>query len=322
MNTASPPLLVADLGGTNARLGIAHWDERQRRITVEEIQVYRCSDFADPTTLFRAYLRQRTLPLQALRHACIAIAGPLRGNSGHFTNSNWAIDGDMLAAQLDLHRVQLLNDFAALASGVPFLADDELTAVRGVPRNTGPLAVMGAGTGFGAALLVPDGEHWQLIPTESGHASFAPASAQEAIVWEFLGGGRRHVCVEDVLSGTGIENIYRALLQTADNGLSADAIGQRALDDSACAAAIAIFCGALGSIAGNIALTQGARGGVYLGGGILPKIQPLFLRSEFLARFDDKGVMASYVEEIPIALIRSEYCALTGAAAWFWRHSL
>lgn len=322
MPTHRAPLLVADIGGTNARLGIAQWNAAAGTVVIDGIRTLRCADYGDIEQLLRAYL-QAPLPDSIPRpHAAsLAIAGPLQNNIGTLTNIGWRVDGAQLAQQLELGQVQLLNDFGALAAGVPYLSDTEVLRIRGNPAARGPISVVGAGTGFGAALLVPGANGWDLVATEGGHVSFAPTSRREQQVWEFLRGYEQHVCVEHVLSGSGIVNIHRALGGAAT--LGPDEISQRALagSDARCREAIDIFCEVFGSVAGNVALVQGARGGVFLGGGILPKLLPLFDPQKFLARFDAKGIMAGYVEALPIALITAEYPALTGAAVWGWQSS-
>jgi len=324
MPPPSSPLLVADIGGTNARLGLATWDAQNRQVAIKAIDVLRCADYPDIADLLGAYL-------QRIRHshanaawpqsACFAIAGPLQNNIGTLTNIGWQVDGDKLAQRLELNHVELLNDFGALASSVPFLGSADILTVRDNAAVRGPISVVGAGTGFGVALLVPnDNNAWDLVATEGGHVSFAPTSRREHQVWEFLGGYQQHVCVENILSGSGIVNIYHALSGTRTS-ISPDEISQRALagTDPVSSETIDIFCDVFGSVAGNVALTHGARGGIYLGGGILPKLLPLFQRDHFIERFDDKGIMSDYVKAVPIRLITSEYPALTGAAVWFWQ---
>jgi glucokinase len=316
-------LLVADIGGTNARLGIAQWNSASATVAISAIHSLRCADFRDIAELLQAYLHALPpAPIARPRAACLAIAGPLRNNSGTLTNIGWRVDGDELARRLELDHVQLLNDFGALAASVPYLADAEVFRIRANPDANGPISVVGAGTGFGAALLVPRGGGWDLVATEGGHVSFAPTSRREQQVWEFLRGYEQHVCVEHVLSGSGIVNIHRAL--GGAEALGPDQISQLALagSDARCCETIEIFCEVFGSVAGNVALTQGARGGIFLGGGILPKLLPLFDEQQFLARFDAKGIMADYVKALPVAVVTAEYPALTGAAMWYWAREL
>lgn len=326
-------LLVADIGGTNARLGVAYWDSSRNAIAIAAIEVLQCADYADIGGLLDAYLRKLQSELFAAgqlppastlpRNACLAIAGPLLGNVGTLTNIGWRVDGDALAQQHNLDQVLLINDFAALAYSVPFLNSEEFIEVRGplAGAQPGPISVAGAGTGFGVALLVPSESNWDLVAAEGGHVSFAPTSRRQQQVWEYLRGYEQHVCVEHILSGHGIVNIYQALANSPSCAFSAAEISERALagSDPLCSETIELFCEIFGGVAGDIALTQGARGGIYLGGGILPKILPLFQRSRFVERFNNKGIMSDYVKALPIRLIISEYPALIGAAMWFGR---
>jgi glucokinase len=311
-------LLVADIGGTNARLGVARRDARRKTIAVSAIDTLRCADYPDIGALIADYLAR--LDAGPPSAGCFAVAGPLLDNVGTLTNIGWRVDGAQLAQRLGLGRVRLVNDFGALASSVPYLTAADLFEVRGAAPVHGPISVAGAGTGFGVALLVPNERAgWDLVATEGGHVSFAPTTRREQQVWEFLRGYEEHVCVEHVLSGTGIVNIYGALAGRRTD-MTPDEISQRALagDDPRSREAIDIFLDVYGSVAGNVALLQGARGGVFLGGGILPKLLPLLDRTRFCARFDAKGIMAKYVAALPIRLITAEYPALTGAAAWYW----
>lgn len=313
------PVLVGDIGGTNARLAIASWDASTNAPSISAITVLHCADYADFASLIAAYLQQLTEP--APRYACLAIAGPLLDNIGTLTNIGWRVDGDALAQQFKFDHIQLINDFGALAYSVPFLSNDEIFTLRNAKSTSGPISVAGAGTGFGAALLVPNGSDWDLVATEGGHVSFAPTTRREQQVWEFLRGYEQHVSVEHILSGNGIVTLYRALSDNPNATITAAEISEHALADSdpLCSATLELFCEIFGSVAGNIALTHGARGGIYLGGGILPKILPLLQRSQFIERFDSKGIMSNYVKALSIRLITSEYPALKGAAMWFWR---
>jgi len=328
----STPLLVGDIGGTHARLGIAEWSAASGSVSIASIAILKCADYQTLAALLQYYLQKLSSPQPT--EACLAIAGTLHGNIGAFTNIDWRIDSEQLAAQLQLNRILLLNDFGALAYSVPFLSIDNLVDVRTPAHGDtagGPISVMGAGTGFGVALLVPDAGRWTLVTTEGGHVSFAPTSQRQEQVWDFLAGAKQHLSVENILSGNGIVNIYRALrsilnssgLNNSGADLLASEISAGALrgDDPLCVATLELFCEIFGGVAGNIALTHGATGGVYLGGGILPKIKSFFLRSRFNEQFCRKGVMAYYNEAIPIKMIDSDYAALTGAAMRYFHRA-
>jgi glucokinase len=332
-------LLVGDIGGTHARLGIATWNAASGAVSIAATALLKCANYRTLAALLQDYLH--TLSIAQPRQACLAIAGTLQGNIGTFTNIDWRVDGDELAAQLQLNHVLLLNDFGALAYSVPFLPATDLVDVRTAERSSvqttsGPISVMGAGTGFGVALLIPEegisadgipeSRRWTLVTTEGGHVSFAPTSQRQAQLWEFLDGAHQHISVEHILSGNGIVNIHRALqtiLNKPGAALLASEISAHALqgDDPVCVAALELFCEIFGGVAGNIALTHGATGGIYLGGGILPKIKAFFLRSRFNEQFCRKGIMARYNEALSIKMIESDYAALTGAAMRYYHRA-
>lgn len=332
-------VLLADIGGTNARLGIAEITPADAPVAeITGFKSVRCADYPNLGALLEAYLSTLPHPLTAATatHACMAIAGPIRtevrGETGSITNSGWQVDSEALAQRFHWSHVRLLNDFGALAYSVPYLPATDLVRIHaGVAAERGPISVIGPGTGFGVALLVPEPEQrrWQVITTEGGHASFAPTTRREAQLCDYLGGFERHLAVENIVSGSGIATIYNALTALSGDvaGTDTDAehvpapneISQRALagEDPLCVETMTLFCDILGGVAGNIALTHGATGGVFLGGGILPKIQPLLLTSRFVERFSRKGMMSAYVERLPVNLIDSHHAALIGAAHWY-----
>jgi len=332
--------LLADIGGTNARLGICALTGPDAPVEpIAAFKVVRCADYPNLGALLDAYLSTLPQPLtpSTAQHACLAIAGPIRtevrGETGSITNSGWQVDSEALAQRFNWRHVRLLNDFGALAYSVPYLPTTDLVRIHaGQAAEYGPISVIGPGTGFGVALLVPEPQRerrWQVITTEGGHSSFAPTTRREAQLCDYLGGFERHLAVENIVSGAGIATIYNALTALSGDASGADAdaehapvpheISQRALagDDPLCVETMTLFCEILGSVAGNIALTHGATGGVYLGGGILPKIQPLLLTSRFAERFSRKGMMSAYVERLPVSLIDSPHAALLGAAHWY-----
>ena len=316
-------VLVADIGGTNARLAVATIDA-SGQAGIDAFAAFRCADFADFDTLLDGYLR--ALPVARPAFACFAIAGPIRNEVGRLTNSGWDLDTQALAQRFNFRAVKLLNDFGALAYSVPYLAPDEVVALHAAPASAGPISVIGPGTGLGAALLVAQGKKWDVIATEGGHRSFAPTTQRELQIYRHLGGFERHLSAEHLLSGAGIVKIHQTLASIAGQSVPAlepSRISQRALNgsDPLCVEALSIFCAVLGAVAGDTALIQGATGGVYLGGGIAPKIKSLLLNSRFRERFCAKGVMSAYLERIPIRMIDSNQAALKGAALWFSHHA-
>lgn len=316
-------VLVGDIGGTNARLAIATPGADSAALSA--VQRLHGADYPDLPDVIEAYLRNCGLPRPSC--ACLSIAGPIRDGVATFTNSSWKADSRALEQRFQFCKVQLLNDFSALAYSVPFLDPQQREQVRaGHAAAGGPISVIGPGTGFGVALLVPGERGWTVVPTEGGHRSFPPTTRRELQLCEELGAFERHLSIENLLSGSGIATIYKTLAAIGGHppeALGPDEITRRALagSDGLCKGTVAMFCEMLGAAAGDIALTHGATGGVYLGGGILPKIRPLFLASHFAERFCAKGVMSAYLERIPIFMIDSDYAALTGAALWFHHHA-
>jgi glucokinase len=317
-------VLVADVGGTNARLAVATVDTATNNVAIDAFRALRGADFADLPSLIESYLRDLNVPRPT--QACFAIAGPIQGppqaQVGTLTNVGWKADALALALRFQWQSVRLLNDFGALANSVPYLSADELITVREASAAQGPISVIGPGTGFGVALLVANNGGWQVITTEGGHRSFAPTTPRELQLYKQLGGDEKHLSAENLLSGAGIATIYQALAVISGSSaraLEPDQISRHALDgtDPLCVETMMLFCDILGSVSGDTALIHGATGGVYLGGGIAPKIRPLLLNSRFKERFRDKGAMTAYLDRIPVFMIESQYAALKGAALWF-----
>lgn len=312
----SEPFLVADIGGTNARFGLARMENGH--VTVGDIGRFRAGEFAAINDAASAYLESIDI---RPRTACFAVAGPVTDEQVEFTNSPWVLNIDNFKAAFSLNRFRVVNDFEALATGVNRLRDDDFLQIKsgaGDPRA--PVIVMGPGTGLGQALIVPFGDRSRVVPTEGGHVAFAPRSDQEIALMRFVMREHTRVSVERILSGMGIVNIYRALCEIEGKPCAyaeAGDITAAAIRGSEASAvnAVNMFCSLLGRVAGDAVLGTGSRGGVVLGGGILPKIRDLFVQSDFVERFLDKGRMRYYVEDVPVRLIVSDGAALLGAAA-------
>lgn len=308
-------VLVADIGGTNARFALAAIDGA---IEVEAAQVFRAEDYASIGDAAAAFLAASKVRPVA---ACFAVAGPVTDEVIEFTNSRWVLDIAKLRARLGLPVLDVVNDFEALALGVRHLRREDLVSVRpGAGEATAPTLVIGPGTGLGQALLVPAPGGARVVATEGGHVAFAPASDEEIEVLRFLRRDHGRVSIERLLSGPGLVNIHRALCAIA--GAPADDLQPDEIAGAARGRAlplavrtIDLFCAVLGGAVGDAVLATGARGGVFLGGGILPKIREMFLASAFVARFLDKGRMRPFVETVPVDLIIRDGAALLGAAS-------
>ncbi len=310
------PVLVADIGGTNARFGLA--EIISGSISIRDAQNFRAEDFETVRDAAGAYLEAvREHP----QRACFAAAGPVRDDGVEFTNSRWRLRKNEITAALSLCRFLIVNDFYALAAGVGHLGDDAFIDVKKAPGDpAAPQLVIGPGTGLGQALIVPLDKGSKVIATEGGHVTFAPRTDEEFAVMKFIAREHPRVSAERLLSGRGLVNIHRALCALSDTrrvSLQADEITAAAVAGQYPIAvkAVNMFCEVLGRVAGDAVLATGARGGVVLGGGILPKIQEIFLASAFVDRFIDKGRMQGYVDAVPVRMIVKEGAALYGAAA-------
>lgn len=310
------PRLLADIGGTNARFAL-QVDGR-----FDGVAVLACADFPTLSAAIDAYLAQAAAQgcaTTAIRHAAIAIANPVEDDLVRMTNHHWSFSSARLRADRQFITLLVVNDFAALAMALPFLQPDQRARIGtgpggGAGLSGRPIGLIGPGTGLGVSAVVQAGGQWIALAGEGGHASFAPNTDDEITILQALKKEFGHVSAERLLSGMGLELIHRIL---SDEVLSATAITGRALgsNDAACLHTIACFCGILGSVAGNVALTLGATGGMYIGGGIVPRLGKLFTQSTFRQRFEDKGRLAPYLARIPTWLITEPYPALYGVAA-------
>jgi glucokinase len=243
------------------------------------------------------------------------------GDQISFTNSHWSFSREKLQAELGLAGLQVLNDFEALALALPHLEPNQLRAHGASPEARGTLAVIGPGTGLGVAGVAQTAQGWVALPGEGGHSTLAPSDDFESELLRCVRREFAHVSAERLLSGIGLPVLHRAVATVlghpVDEPWVAELIMDRGLTgtDEACSRSLDTFCSLLGSFAGNVALLLGARGGVYIGGGIVPRMEERFFRSSFRERFEAKGRLRGYLEAIPTALITDTLVALTGAAA-------
>ncbi len=321
------PWLVADIGGTNARFG---W-LADGSSSVEHVQTLPTASHAGPGAAAQAYLAQLAAQLGSAyrppRAGAFAVATAVGGDDISLTNSGWHFLRSATRDELALDELLLLNDFEALALSLPHLAAEQVRPIgnTAAPGTPGTMAVIGPGTGLGVAGIMPTARGWLAVPGEGGHATLAPADDFESAV---LTAGRRefvHVSAERLLSGIGLPVLHRAVaavLGQAPQTLLAEEIVERGLarQDEVCSRTLDTFCALLGSFAGNVALTLGARGGVYIGGGIVPRLGERFFASDFRPRFEAKGRFHSYLRDIPTTLITDTLVALTGAACALETH--
>ncbi|MBB5518815.1 glucokinase [Amphiplicatus metriothermophilus] len=307
-------MLVADMGGTNARFALASYTDG--KVSIREKRGYRAAEFPTLIDAAKAFLDAvGTKP----RRACFAVAGPVIDDVVDFTNSPWTLPVSETKAALSLETLHVVNDFYALAAGALHLPEKGFEVVRaGAGDPSAPRVVLGPGTGFGQALVVPvDGAH-RVVATEGGHVGVSPGTEEELAVFAELARAAPRVFVERAVSGPGIVNLYRALSALAGDAPafdSPDDVTQAALagSDARAVRTVELFCELLGRAAGDAVLGCGARGGVILGGGILPKIRDFFRRTRFVACFLDKARQREYVEDVPVRLIVDDAAALYGA---------
>ena len=316
MSEASPlpdRAVVADIGATNARFAVA--DLATFELT--DIRHGPCAKHATLHEAMRSYLASLAEPP---RHAVLAVAGPVTQEDISLTNLSWSFGKREFCRAVGFDGLLVLNDFEALAHSLPHLAAGELHQIGGeVPAPHAAKLVLGPGTGLGMAGLVSSGDRFVAVPGEGGHISLGADNARELDLIERLRQGRDHVSAERALSGPGLAALYGAVAasrgEIAGDILPNDVIVQGLAGDALAAEALDLFVGWLGRVAGDAALLFGARGGVYIGGGIAPKILPVLTNGAFRAAFEAKGRMQAFLAPIPVYVILAEFAALKGAAA-------
>lgn len=307
--------LVADIGGTHVRFALCN-DTGQ----IDAIRTMAIAQHDNLEDAVRSYLQG--CQCAPVHHAVFGIANPVLGDYLQMTNAPWAFSIAATRDALGLKTLQVINDFTALALSLPVLASDDLQKIGGGKAVAGtPLGLLGPGTGLGVSALIPTPEGgWVPIAGEGGHVSFAPCNETELVLWRAAHQQFGHVSMERLLCGSGLQFIYKTVCQQADTHAqdwTAAQISANALNASCehCQLALDTFCALLGTAASDLALTLGARGGIYVGGGIIPKLGSYFEASPFRQRFEDKGRFCDYLAAIPVFSITNPYAALLGAAS-------
>lgn len=310
------PWLLADIGGTNARFGLQTAPGR-----IDAIWVAECAAYPTLGAAIVQYLSQPATVAAGgyqAREAGIAIANPIDGDAVRMTNHHWSFSVEAICSQFGLKSLHVVNDFTALARSVPFLSARHRVQVGGgEARERGVIGLIGAGTGLGVSGLVPAGKGWVALDSEGGHSTFAAVSEREIAIMRHAQRRYGHVSAERLVSGPGIRLIYEVLAEragAAPQDIATAQILERGLrgECSLCVEALETFCEMLGTIAGNVAITLGARGGLYIGGGIVPRLGEFFQRSGFRTRFEQKGRFSGYLSQIPTYVITADYPALIG----------
>lgn len=325
-------VLAGDIGGSHTRLCIAETDGRHHQTYIE--CRYASGDFPGLVAVVRRFLADvaghvRATPAQA----CLAVAGPVeasgREQQARITNLPWTVSSRELAEAFGFRGVRLINDFQAVGYGIDGLGAGDLTVLQaGTAVAGGPRAVLGAGTGLGQSVLVWQGDRYEALPGEGGHAGFAPASTLQDELLAHLRARHGRVSCERLISGPGLAAIYEflrarggiaespALAAALRAGDAGAAIGAAANDghDALANAALDLFIEIYGAHAGDLALTVGASGGVYVAGGIAAKILPRLREGQFLRAFNDKGRMRRLTEAMPVSVVTADTVGLIGAA--------
>jgi glucokinase len=312
-------VLAGDIGGTNARFRLARVDAPGKPVQERVLRVADHATFEDALAEFLGSAGVHGLPA-----AAFAVAGPVRGSAAKLTNAPWTIDAEAVRRRFGIAHVRLANDFEAAAAGIPHLPGASFAPLQaGERRDDAPRLVIGAGTGLGVAFAVAQADGWRILGGEGGHVPFAPQDDEQRALHAFLApqvGGR--VIAEHVLSGPGLVRLYafararRGEAGADDPGAGAATVTARAeAGDPAARRAVALFCTLLGAVAGDHALTLMTRGGVFVAGGIAPKIARALAVGGFLAAFRAKGVHGALMASIPVDLVLDERLGLTGAAA-------
>lgn len=314
-------VLVGDIGGTNTRLARARVDGVS--VNLERIERFDNARYDGLETILEGFIQHAG----SFERCCLAVAGPTDGRQVSFTNLDWRIDAQALAARFQFRHAGLINDFAAVGWGLNTLGMADLAMLQsGSVVGDAPRLALGAGTGLGVSLCVSQGTLHFPLASEGGHIGFAPVDAEQGRLLDFLQELHGRVSVERILSGSGIVALYRFCLSRSgldgtDNPLlkapnPAQAISQAGLDltDAAAAKSLRLFAAILGQTAGDLALVAGAAGGVYIAGGIAPKLLPALQGREFLAGFNGKGRFSDWTRGLQVAVVLDPDIGMKGAA--------
>ncbi|BBP04954.1 glucokinase [Sulfuriferula plumbiphila] len=310
-------ILAGDVGGTKVLLRLSRIDAIGCVLVRE--QRFSSADFPD----FEALLAQFLLDAPAIAAACFGVPGPVKDNAARLTNLPWFVDGSAIGRRFGIISVRILNDFAAVGHGIAALPPEDLRVLQaGAAQDGAARAVLGAGTGLGVGFVFPCGEGEIVVPTEGGNVDFAPGTEMEIELLRFLRRRYGQVCVERVVSGPGLANIYAfvceygqhppVLLESADPP-AAIAEAAQSNTDVAASHALAMFIRAYGAFAGDLALLSLSRGGVYVAGGVAAKLATQMAQGGFVAGFLDKGRYRSLLETVPLYLVMNTEVGLLGA---------
>lgn len=306
--------LVGDIGGTNVRLALCELETGN----ITQVKTFSTADYQDLEAVIRFYLANQN---SNIKEGSIAIACPVTQDRVEMTNYDWTFSIKQMKAKLEFQHFEVINDFTAVSMAIPMLSDKDVIKFGGKTALKGhPIAVYGAGTGLGVSHLICINKRWINLPGEGGHIDFASNSEEEDLILKIIRSELGHVSVERLLSGMGLVNLYRAIVKSDNRvpeNLEPHEVTSRALADECTDSrrALSLFCSIMGRFGGNLALTLGAFGGVYIAGGIVPRFLEFFKASGFRAAFEDKGRMRDYIKNIPVYMITYDQPGLLGAGA-------
>ncbi len=317
--------MAADVGGTHVRVGLIRAGGSDGgTIEILSYRKYRCGDHPSLSAILSDFASHHP----QVAHCVIASAGyALADGNVISANLPWPLSASRIRDDLGFEAVHLVNDFEAVAHAAAHIDGSQVLQLTGpaqAPR--GPTLVVGPGTGLGAALWIPVGERSVVLATEAGQAALAAGTELEMAVLQHMLRNRSHVSIEHgALSGPGLLNLYNALCAvrgTAPVHATPDAVSAAACEgsDPLAVQTLELFCGILGSTIGDMALLYGVQGGIYLAGGILPKLGPFLIGSTFVERFLNKGPMATALQRIPVKLVEHGQLGVIGAASWYLQH--
>jgi glucokinase len=325
-------ILAGDIGGTKTNLGL--FFQGKERPSPKIIESFSSQAAPDLEKIVRQFLENHKA---SVTHACFGVAGPVLDGNAKTTNLPWNIYQDRIKKQFAFDDVIIVNDLVATAEAIPLLKKDESVSLnRTAAVKNRNLALIAPGTGLGEALMISQNGRYLPVPSEGGHADFAPNSEKEWKLWQYLHQRYGHVSIERVVSGPGLVNIYNWckdsgrlnepewLKQKIKKTDPAKAITEAALmnKDPGCVKVLNMFVSIFGAVAGNLALTGTAAGGVYLGGGIAPKILTKLKENIFLGAFINKGRFKDFLEKIPVRVVMNDRAALIGAANFAIKSSI
>lgn len=317
-------ILAADIGGTKTHLGLFH--RGKRRPTSRVVETYPSSEAPDLETLIRRFLNDHPVSVTG---ACFGVAGPVEKGRSVLTNLSWTISENKIKRDFKWGHVRLINDMTATVRAIPLLTSLEVASLgKGTLVTDGNIGLIAPGTGLGMALLIQTENGYVPVPSEGGHTDFGPNNEMEVELWQYLNQRLGHVSVERVLSGGGLFNIY-SCLKDSGRFLEPDWLAKklrekdpaRVITEAAtdqqeplCTETLNRFVVIFGEVAGNLALMGNTTGGLYLGGGIPPKILPKLEEGMFLDAFSNKGRFREFLRRIPVRVILNDKAALLGAA--------